>query len=511
MQSSTLNRSLTTVAKAATIVFAGMIAGHLLGMVNNVLLGRFLGPENYGRFNIVLGVITIAFTLATFGLFGSLSRFIPYNLKSKNFKTVKSVIDFSLVFTFFISLAVAVALFVLSGQISTKVFHDPELQPLFKIFAIGIPVIAIQRIMAGVIRGFKEAKYDALIFKIGVRVIKIAIFLIFLTTSYRLWGAIFAFIASALVTVLVSIWLVRYRIFPDYRRYSRNPVARELLSFTWPLALTGFTFLFVSKTDTMLLGYFLTSTDVGIYTPALVIAQLLTFMGAAFSYIFLPVVSEFFANKNMEGLESLYKSTSKWMVLTVLPLLLFILLFPSDILRLLYGSSYSHGYQALTILSIGISMNILLGTTGNVLVGGGYTKLNLAGEVIAAMSNITLNIIMIPAYGIIGAAAATGASYLIRNSVFLFFLYRKLRIHPYKRNYLYILTSGALSAIVVFILKSYSPFSWRMTMMASGIILGVIYLLLVLVSRGIDQNDLVVMEAIERKLGMRLDFIKKYI
>ena len=60
-----------------------------------------------------------------------------------------------------------------------------------------------------------------------------------------------------------------------------------------------FTFLFVSKTDTILVGHFLTLKDVGIYTPALVIAKMLIFVSAAFKYIFLPVVSEFFIKKDI--------------------------------------------------------------------------------------------------------------------------------------------------------------------------------------------------------------------
>ncbi len=510
MSSSPLNKSLTTVARGATIVFAGLTAGYFLGMLNQVLLGRFLGPENYGLFNIAISVIEILLAFSVFGIFNTLSRFIPYNLEDGNRDTIRSVIDFSMAFVLTTSIIAAIVLFVLSGRIASGIFHDHRLEPLLKLFATGLPVVGLHRVASGAIRGFKSVKYDALLFKIAIRLIKISVFLLLVVVGYRIYGAVIAFYAGTAVTLIISIWLIRSKIFPGYKGYSRVPVARQILSFTWPLALTGFTYLFVTKTDTVLLGYFLSSGDVGIYTPALVISRLLNFVGAAFIFIFLPVVSQLFARGNIGDLESLFKSTSKWMFFLVLPLLLLVLVFPREILRILYGPEYLSGYTALIILASSVTMNTFLGLSGNILVGGGYTRLNLTGEIIAAVCNISLNIVLIPIYGIVGAAVATGISYLARNIAFLVFVYRILGIHPYKRSYLNIFLSGVGGMMLIYILKIYSPLPWLPTMLILSLIFVFIYILSVLLSRSLDENDMVVLGAVERKLGISLDFIKKY-
>ncbi|MBD3179132.1 MAG: oligosaccharide flippase family protein [Candidatus Latescibacteria bacterium] len=511
VKSDSLQRSLTTVAKGATIVFAGMVAGKILGTVNQILLGRLMGPEDYGRFNIVLSVISIAFSIATFGLFGALARFIPFNLKLNRLDNVKSVIDFSAGFVLVTCSLAAAVIFIFSDRIAAGFFHDSELAPLLRVFSIGMPVIGLNRVCIGMVRGFKAVKLNAIIFNVANRIIKILIFLLFVALGYRLYGAIFAFIGSAVATVIISIWFVRNRLFVEYSDCSRVPIARKILGFSWPLALTGLTFLFVSKTDMMLLGYFLDSKHVGIYTPAIMIAKLLIFIGMAFKFIFLPVVSEFFAHDDIEGLRSLYKSTSKWIVLIVLPGLIFFVLFPRDILRLLYGSEFTAGYLALIILSCGISMDVFQGTSGNILVGSGYTKLNLLGEVIAAVSNVILNIILIPAYGITGAAIATSLSYLFRNISFVTIVYKKLGIHPYKRSYLYVLASSLIVLVLVYILKIYSPLQWWINMIVLGILMTVAYFVTLLLTGSFDENDLVVVEGLERKTGLRLGFLKKYI
>lgn len=510
-KSESLQKSLTTVAKGATIVFIGLLAGKILGTVNQVILARFMGPEDYGRFNIVLSVVTIVFSISSFGMMGSLPRFIPYNLKLGRRDKARSVVDFSALFVFSANILAAAIVFVFSGRIARDIFNDPQLEILLRVFSVGIPVIAVNRVAIGIIRGFKSAKYDALLFKIGTRVINILVFLVFVAFGYRLYGAVIAFIIGALITSIIAIWLVKKKVFPDYSECSRVPVAGEIMKFTWPLALTGLMFIVLSKTDMMLLGYFLSSKEVGIYTPAIMIARLMLFISMAFKYMFLPVVSEFFSHGDMDGLKSLYQSVSKWIMLTVLPMTIYFVVFPSGILRILYGREYTEGNVALIILAVGVSINLLQGTSGNILIGGGYTKLNFLAEFFTAVANVILNIILIPVYGILGAAIATSISYLLRNVCFVVFIYKTFNMHPYKRNYLNILLSSLVSFSLLLVLKNYLPITWWGTMIAAGIILPALYMLLIIATRSFDENDLFVLEGIERKFRIKLGFIKKFI
>ncbi len=506
-----LNRSLTSVAKGAGIIFSGMMAGNILGMVNQIVLGRFLGPDMYGLFNLALSVVMIASTLAVFGFFGSLSRFIPFNIKQDKREKIRSVIDFSMFFVLSNGIVFAVALYLLAGQIAVGIFNEPELEGPLKLFAVGIPILAIQQVLRGIVRGFKEAKLDALIFNVGDRIIKVGFFFVSLLFIYRLYGAIASYVVGALVTSVIAIWLITQRIFREYRTTGKAPVAKEILSFSWPLALTGFSFLFVTKTDKILLGIYLTKHEVGIFSPALVIAGMLIFVATAFKYIFLPTVSEYFSRNDIGALERLFKSTSKWIFLVVLPLFMLILIFPKEIITLLYGSKYVEGYLALVILSCGIAMNDFAGTAGNILVGGGHTKLNLMCEIIAAVTNIVLAVILIPRYGITGAAAATGISYMTRNISSVSFVYITFRMHPYRASYLRILLAGLITTGIVYTLKMILPFSWLINMLLLGCLFILFYLTLTVIFRSLDQNDRVVLEAVENKTGLNLGFIKKFI
>ncbi|MEJ2721143.1 MAG: flippase [bacterium] len=507
---SDLNASLTSLAKGATIIFVGLITGNILGMVNQIILGRFLGPEDYGLYNLSMSVVMIAGTLCVFGFFASLSRIIPFHLGKNERSAVRSVLDFSALFSFSLGVLFAVAIYVLSDRLAVDVFHDPKLALALKVFSFAIPLHGLKQVAQGAIRGFKGARYDALVFSIGSRIVTIAVYLLSLPLIQRLYGAIIAFTAGILVTAVVAYWIIWKRIFTDYSRYPRVPVARSVLSFSWPLALTGFTYLFVSRTDKVMLGYFLSSEAVGIYTPAVVIANMLDFVNNAFKYRFLPTVSEYFSRNDMGGLLPVFRSTSKWSFLVIYPIFLFILVIAREILTALYGSEYAGGYMALTVLSLGIAANVFAGTSANMLVAGGHTKLNLACEIIAAVTNVILNVLLIPLYGIVGAAIATGLSFLTKNISSLSFVYRSYRMHPYTKNYLNIIASGLAAIAIIYFLKIHSPLPWWSNMLILGVLFVVFYAAAVLFSRSLDANDLVILDAFQRKTGIKLDRVRKF-
>lgn len=512
--SNDLEKAVKIVAKGAGIVFIGMIISSLIGMVNGVLLARFMGAEYYGVYNLALSLIQIASVLAIFGLFVALSRFIPFHLELGEKAIVKSAIRFSSGFVLCISILIAVIIFIFSERLATDIFHDPNLTMPLRFFSIGLPLVTLPSILSGVIRGFKAVKYIVAIESVGEKLVKLVVFIpfIFILIGYRLFGAIAAYLTSMIFTIFTYIFIIRKKLFPDYSEFRTIPIGKKLLSFALPLALTGVTFLFAEKTDVILLGYYITSKDIGIYQTALNIGLILNYVGISFSYIFLPVISGLIAKGKTSILETLFKSSSKWMFLIVFPMFLYILLFSKEVLTLLYGIEYSEAYLALVILTFGVSMTVFTGLTGNVLVGMGHTKLILACEVIAAITNVSLNIILIPIYGIIGAAIGTAASFFTRNLFSLIFVYKISKMHPYSKGYLKIVLVGIVVFGIIYLMKSYIAnfLYWPILMLSLGFFLLFLFAVLSLTTHVFDKNDKILVKAIEKKLGRKLKFVRKF-
>jgi len=460
--STEIQKSLTTIVKGAGIIFLGQVISLPLGMVNQALLGRFLGPGDYGLFNLGLSVIMIASFIPMFGLGGGLVQFIPFNIALDRKDRVISGIDFSFKFCLMVGILVSLALFFLSNKIALEVFHDANLEIVIKILSISLTFTVFYRLTQALPAGFRQPKYKLYNEFIIMRVLRIAVFLIAVFLGYKLFGALAAYIIATL-SASIGYLLIYYRIFyPSLNCKDKDSSAkRDLLSLSWPLFLTGFTSLFMAHTDKVLLGVYMTSTEIGIYAAALTLASSVYFIHSSFRYIFLPTVAEYFARKDIPGIQKLFSSITKWIFLLSFPITVYLFFFSGDVIRLIYGESFTMGYLALFILSVGFVTIGMTGLTGEILVAIKKTRLNLLNEIIGAGLNVGLNILLIPRYGIMGAAIATAVSILLRELVSLGFVYKELKIHPYNIQYAKIVMIVTVPLVVISLLfKTYLDIPW---------------------------------------------------
>jgi len=508
-----LEKSLETVAKGGGILLFGTILGIFLAMINQILLGRFLGVESYGLFYLAFSIISVFVPFSQWGICGSLPQYLPFHYSRGEKDVMKSAIHFSELLILCTSIIFCIIIYLFSDELAKEIFHNSELSAVLKYFAFALPLISLNNLMEAIVRSFKAVKYKVALFDVGIWLIRITIFVPFIVMSYSLFGAIVSVVIANFIIFVIAFFLIGKKIFPNQSKYQKVAVAKKLLIFSWPIAIAAIITLFLTKTDVLLLGYYFSSTEVGIYMPALLTAQYVILFGTPFAYIFLPVVSELFGKVKMESVESLFKSASKWIFLMALPVFIYILLFPKEIISVLYGAEYSRGYFALIILATGISMNAFTGISGGILVGSGHTKLNLTVEIIAAITNVSLNVILIPLFGIIGAAIGTSASFFSRNIASLAFVYKINKIHPFNKKYVGVVFSGLIVFVVFYLFKNlvFSSISSSLFIIPAGILLLGLYIMLILVFRCLDKNDVIFLELITKKLKINVKMFKKFI
>jgi len=462
-----LEKSFATIIAGAGVVFFGMIIASIFGVINQALLGRFLGPGDYGLFSLGISIVMIVSGFAIFGLGSAISQYIPANIKKGKSNRVHDSIRFSFRFCFGVAILLSIILFMLSNIIATKIFNNNDLEIVIKLLSIALPFTAFYRLAEGLPRGFKKAKYKVFIEDITMKVLRVSIFIILISFSYKLFGAIIAYLCAVIFASIAYLYITYYKFLPsldtsffkDKHRYSL--VRKEVFSVAWPLSLAGFTYIFLQHTDRILLGLYMSSSDVGIYVAAFTIASLLISVSLAFTFLFLPVISEYFAERDLSSILKLFSSVTKWVFLITFPLVVYLILYCNDVIRLIYGESFLAGSSALIILSLGIAMYSLSGMAGSILIAIKKTKLNLIAEIIAAVSNVILNILLIPKYGIIGAAIGTSISISLRNISSLGFVYKELKIHPFNISYLKIAIISVISlAFISFVFKNYIKISW---------------------------------------------------
>ncbi len=454
--------SLTSVVKGSGTILAGLMIGKVLGTLNQVLFARILGPEQYGLFNLGLSITTILVIISMFGLQDGITRFVSMALKEKDYGKLISVVSFGILFGLISSVLFGLLLIVAAPWFSANVLGKPDLQRVLRLFALSIPFTALMYIFVSILRGMKESRLPVLIQEVVARLSRTVVFLILLLVGFRLTGALTAWtISSACAALFALVVTVRKAIVPFKGRGDRIPVAREILTYSWPLTLSSFILLAMTQSSQLILGAFAAAEDVGYYFSAMSIAQLLNFILYSFGFVFLPAVSALFLEKDFEAIGRLYASVTKWIFMISFPVFLVFISFPDTILTILYGEEYVSGAVVLVFLSIGILVTGSTGLKGLLLNGIGKTRLTLAADLTGSLVNVALNIVLIKLYGILGAAIATAFSLSLRNILALVFVKREIKMKIYDASFLKIALVDTLIMAVAYFVARQAGLYWQ--------------------------------------------------
>ena len=484
------------IARGGMIILFGGIIGKIIHFGLHILLGRGLGAGPYGLYVLGLSIFSIAYSISTLGLHQGVVRFTAIH-KGKGDKaqikgTLISALSISLLFSIFVS----ILLFIFSQSIALKIFNKPELTFIVRVFSISIPFHVLMIIVSSFARGLHKMKYSTgliNVFHPGVNIFLVGIaFLI----GFKLNGALFALLISTVLSALLGLYLLR-KIFPEIMSSLQSIYqTRKLLRFSLPLLTAGIALLFMSQTDRLMLGWLSTSTDVGIYNAASVIALQITLVVSALAFSFSPIIADLYNRKKTKEMKKLFQTTARWGIILSLPIALVIMIFSKNIL-LLFGSQFTDGWQILTALSIAYLIVASRGLTTSVLIMSGKQNLELLNTLIMVGINIPLNYWGIKLFGAFGASVATAICISLLSIIRLLEIKFLLKMQPYSVKCLKPLFAGLIIFFVGLLVSTNASAGSIWVIYGCGLMLlygGILYLL------GIEKEDLVIIRAIKNKL-----------
>ena len=505
-----VNQSLQKIAKGTGIIFIGTIIGMLLGFVSRVIIVRYITQSEYGIFSLALVIISIFVTISTLGLSEGSTRYIAYFRGKKEEGKVKGIISSSIKIAIVASISLAVISFFISDFISTSIFHAPELSTPLKIFSIAIPFTVLINVFVAIFRGFDRV--DAKVyFQDILRPVLYLLFLIAVVLfGLSFLSVIYAYLASIAITCIAFVVYLLKKSPLSIRSGSRvtNPMTKELLFFSVPLLAVSMLMMVMSWTDTLMLGYFKTPDVVGIYNAALPLANLLPMIPSSMSFIYIPIITQLYSKRLIDDVKRNYIILTKWTLLLISPIFFVLFLFPDVVLNLLFGSRYIGASVALQFLALGFFLNVSLGFTYNLLIVIGENKFPMWTYSISAIINIILNTILIPPMGIVGASIASVVSIIISKILNSIKLYRCFKVHPFAKNYLKIASLLVGFLFIFYILRNIVTMSLWM-FIALVLLFFVSYVISLLFTKSFDDEDIMILLAIEKRLGIDLASIKR--
>ncbi|WP_157998489.1 flippase [Desulfosporosinus sp. OT] len=398
-------------------------------LITAIILARTLGVAEYGTYAYVMAIISILVVPTTLGLPNLIIRlFAGYRVNSE-----WSLMNGLLRRTNQLVIIISIVMIAFSGLACWRlIVTKSSLFYTFLIALILLPVFALNSIRSAVLTGLNKT----VISQIPGSFVQPFTFILFISLFYFLgfnlnssWAMVFQDIASIVSLIVGTFMLVRH--LPS--QFKASQPKYDTLKWTksaLPLFIVGGMMLINNRIDIIMLGIMKGATEVGIYQVVTRGAQLVSIPLLVVSVVISPIFSELYVKKRMEQLQNIVTRSAQAIAILSFPFFIVFVLFGASILYRVFGSNYVAGSTALAILSFGQYCNAFAGSVGMLLNMTGHEVDSAKGVTIAAITNIILNLILIPKWSITGAAIATSISMILWNVILSIWVYKRIKIIP---------------------------------------------------------------------------------
>ncbi len=440
---------------AINIIMAFSIA--VLGYLTRIILAKNLSLKEYGLFYAVFSFVSFFNLFRDLGIGVTSIRAISAGLARGDRKDVKTTILSALFFQTSIIAVIAIMLIIFSGYLSVNFFKENATLVIIFI-ALSYLFSISQDVTSSIASGFQSMFFAGI--SEFLRHTLIVIVLLF-GLSFNKTAVLPAFAYFIVMLILpflhvrILLWLM-----PDFftiKAGKKINKLKNMLRFAFPVLLSSIGGMMIAYSDTIMLTYFKTLEDVGLYNVAIPISMIIWYFGNSIAAIMLPVISEMWQKKQKAYVKEGISLLHKYSFAAIVPIALGFIAFPEEIIKLLFGDKYLGAKTALQILSFGAIMYNVAIINSNILVGIGKPQINSKIMLFGASFNIISNLIMIPRFGILGAAITTATSYTIIFLLNTFNVRKITKSHLPLMQYAKIMVGGAVFLGIIKLLKGTMP------------------------------------------------------
>ena len=413
-------------ARIALFAFAIRVVSAAIAFFSQVLLARWMGSDEYGIFVFVLVASVILGGLACLGFQTAVIRFAPEYRATDQIDLLRGILLASRLF----ALASATLLTAI-GLAALWLFQDAVpgyyLLPLV-LGAFCLPVMALGEVLDGTARAHSLSRL-ALLPTFIVRPLLIIAAMAVLTRFGGLAPdadtAVLGLLVAAWVTTLGQLLLVHRKTSREAGPGLRENDMRRWMAVALPIFLVEGFFNLLTNVDILMVGHFLPPADVAVYYASVKTLALVHFVYFAVKAGAAQRFSQYRHSGDAERYESFIHQTIRWTFWPSLAMAV-LMLVCGDLLLGLFGPEFDEGYPLLFILIIGVLARSTVGPAESVLTMSGEQKACAAVYFATIIVNVVLNIVLIPRYGLYGAASSTAIAMVFEAGALYAVAYRRL-------------------------------------------------------------------------------------
>ena len=406
-------------SSAMIVRILGVFATYIL----TIFISRFYGKDTMGLFALSQTALMLISVFARFGFDTASVKFVSENLSLNKIYKLRRIYFKILKFVIPLSILVSISFYFLSPILAVDIMDKKEMVVPFRIISIAILPFVLLFIHSESLRGMKKIIFYSLFRNMSSPIITTIVLLIFYLNNFKQpQFPIYSYVLSIFILSFISffVWLF-YMPKYDGKNKSRIKIS-DMLSVSYPMMFTSSMSYLLQWSGIIILGIFVSKGEVGIYSVAVRISYITTITLFAIESIAAPKFSELYASKQIDDFKKIIHQSTKLIFWVSTPLLILFLLFPTFFLGL-FGKEFEIGKNVLILLVISQFITSCSGSVGYILQMTGKQKTFQYIIFLSAIINILLNFILVPIYGIMGAAISSLISLIFRNFVSVYMVY----------------------------------------------------------------------------------------
>lgn len=425
------------------------IFGVALSLISLGIIARCLGKEQFGSYSLILAFLYTFDNLADLGLYSLMTREIsrPGADEKKIVSNIFSLRIFALII--FLGIAsIIIWFFPYSDQVKIGTL----------IAVISFLFLSMGQVLMGIFQKYLRTD-KAAIADISGRIIQLGLILIFINLNLGLYGIIFALIGGCFINFILLFCFARQYVCFSLQfdfNYWKN-----LIKTTLPIAVSIVFTLIYFKIDSIFLSLPIINShspnpmaDVGIYNIAYKILEGLIFFPAMLAGLIMPLLSHS-AFSDQGRFKKIFQKTFDVLIIFVIPLVIGLLILAEPVVVLIGGKDFSLSASVLQILSFAIGLIFLGNLLGNSIIALNKQKSGAWIYFAGMIFNIVTNLIFIPKYRYLGAAATTLATEFLVTILMMILIYKTTNYSP-KFNIFKPIFAGIFMAVFLWIFKDWN-------------------------------------------------------
>ncbi len=481
-------------AKGIFNIFWGLAVSSIISAIGVMMVAGILSEGDYGLFLIALTGPNLIGIFRDWGVDWATIKYTAQYRSENKEANVKSVLASVVIFEILLGFSLSIFSFSISGLMANAL-DRPKIVPLIQIASFTIFAEALMKATQASFTGYEKMQYHS-VTSIALSTLK-SVFMVALTIlGFGTFGAIIGTTIAYLISGVISMLLLYVTIYKPLQRQEVNKLEifatiKTLFRYGLPLSVSAIFSGFLMQFYNALLAIHCTNVLIGNYQVALNFASVVTFFVMPVLTVLLPAFSKLDSQKERETLRNVFQFSVKYAALLIVPVALAVMALSQPGVSTIFGEKYSYTPLYLTLYVVTFIYTAFgYLSVENIIKSQGKTDVNMKLTLITSFIGLSLNLVLIPKFGILGLLTTNIVSGIPSLIIALWWIKKKYNATINWISSAKILLASTVAALITYmVINQLNLVSW-ITLVIGAVIFVALYLVTIPVIGAITQADI---------------------